>query len=183
MKGVSLEYGRRQVRPMRSRFHPSSARGPASCYGDHGQSSGGRERGCELRRTPDIAARGAGSPLAIAIPGRNVARVVGHGQLAMTEVSIWAQALGVVIGVLLSSAFVVLLGWFIGVVAPASVMAAPGGGAQGPCRRSSFAALRELAGSPARKLVLLLPNEVITTGMTDLACAYRAGAVDRAVDD
>lgn len=69
------------------------------------------------------------------------------------------------------------------VVAPASVMAAPGGGAQGPCRRSSFAALRELAGSPARKLVLLLPNEVITTGMTDLACAYRAGAVDRAVDD
>jgi hypothetical protein len=39
------------------------------------------------------------------------------------------------------------------------------------------------AGSPARKLVLLLPNEVITTGMTDLACAYRAGAVDRAVDD
>ena len=31
---------------------------------------------------------------------------------------------------------------------------------------------------PARKLVLLLPNEVITTGMTDLACAYRAGAVD-----
>ena len=114
MKGVSLEYGRRQVRPMRSRFHPSSARGPASCYGDHGQSSGGRERGCELRRTPDIAARGAGSPLAIAIPGRNVARVVGHGQLAMTEVSIWAQALGVVIGVLLSSAFAVLLGWFIG---------------------------------------------------------------------
>jgi hypothetical protein len=69
------------------------------------------------------------------------------------------------------------------VVAPASVLAAPGGGAQGPCRRSSFAALRELAGSPARKLALLLPNEVITTGMTDLACAYRAGAVDRAVDD
>jgi hypothetical protein len=180
MKGVSLEYGRRQVRPMRSRFHPSSARGPASCYGDHGQSSGGRERGCELRRTPDIAARGAGSPLAIAIPGRNVARVVGHGQLAMTEVSIWAQAPGVVIGVLLSSAFVVLLGsggrTCVG-------YGRAGGGAQGPCRRSSFAALRELAGSPARKLVLLLPNEVITTGMTDLACAYRAGAVDRAVDD
>jgi hypothetical protein len=47
MKGVSLEHGRRQVRPMRSRFQPSSARGPASRYGDHGQSSGGRERDAE----------------------------------------------------------------------------------------------------------------------------------------
>jgi hypothetical protein len=33
------------------------------------------------------------------------------------------------------------------------------------------------------KLGSFLPNEVITTGMADLACAYRAGAVDRAVDD
>ena len=32
----------------------------------------------------------------------------------MGKVSIWAQALGVAIGVLLSSAFVVLFGWFIG---------------------------------------------------------------------
>jgi hypothetical protein len=58
-----------------------------------------------------------------------------------------------------------------------------GGWCLGPCRETTSVALRQLAGSPARKLVLLLPNKVVTAGMTDLASVYRAGAVDRAVDD
>jgi hypothetical protein len=43
-----------------------------------------------------------------------MAQVVRLGQLAMAKVSIWVQWLGGAVGVLLSSAFVDLLGWFIG---------------------------------------------------------------------
>jgi hypothetical protein len=45
----------------------------------------------------------------IAIPGRNVARVVRHGPHAMGKVSIWAQWLIITAGVLLSPVFVFLM--------------------------------------------------------------------------
>ena len=58
-----------------------------------------------------------------------------------------------------------------------------GGWSLGPCRETTSVALRQLARSPTRKLVLLLPNKVVTTGMTDPASVYHVGAVDRTVDD
>jgi hypothetical protein len=100
----------------------------------------------------------------------------------MGWVSIWRQWLGVAGGVLLSSSFAVLLGWLSG----GRTFAGYGGAGRwclGPCREIHLRRAETVGWVPARKLVLLLPNEVVTTGMTDLACAYHAGAVDRAVDD
>jgi hypothetical protein len=47
-------------------------------------------------------------------PERNMAQVVRRGLRAMGRVSVSKQWLGVAAGVLLSSAFAVFLGWFIG---------------------------------------------------------------------
>ena len=43
-----------------------------------------------------------------------MAQVARYGQHAMDRVSIWKQWLGIAVGVLLSSAYVVFLAWFIG---------------------------------------------------------------------
>ena len=110
-----------------------------------------------------------------------MAQNVPHGPHAMGRVSIGAQWTAVAFGFLLSPLFVVFMVWFVGWSIAAYGRA--GGWCLGPCRETTSVALRQLAGSPARKLVLLLPNKVVTTGMTDLASVYRAGAVDRAVDD
>jgi hypothetical protein len=43
-----------------------------------------------------------------------MAQVVRHGRRTTGRVSIWAQWLGVAVGVLLSLVFVLILAWFIG---------------------------------------------------------------------
>jgi hypothetical protein len=62
----------------------------------------------------------------------------------MAEVSIWVQWLGGAIGVLLNSAFVVLLGWFIGWSHFSPVVAAPEGRASGSVGSSTSAAVKQL---------------------------------------
>jgi hypothetical protein len=91
----------------------------------------------------------------------------------------------VAFGFLLSPLFVVFMVWFVGWLVYCRLWPRRGV----VPRAVSGDHLRRVetvcwvSGSPARKLVLLLPNKVVTTGMTDLASVYRAGAVDRAVDD
>jgi hypothetical protein len=101
-----------------------------------------------------------------------MARVVRH---AMGKASVWVQGLGgrdwrfAQLSVRRFSGLVYRL------VAASPLVDAPEGGASGSVGSSTSAAVMQAE--------LLLPNEVITTGMTNLACANRAGAVDRAVDD
>ena len=111
-----------------------------------------------------------------------MAQEVPHGPYAMGRVSIGAQWTAVAFGFSLSPLFAVFMVWFVGWLVYCRLWPRRGW-CLGPCRETTSVALRQLAGSPARKLVLLLPNKVVTTGMTDLASVYRAGAVDRAVDD
>jgi hypothetical protein len=58
-----------------------------------------------------------------------MAQVVRHGHHAMGRVSIWAQWLGVAVGVLLSSVFVLNSGLVYRLVTRSSIMATAGRGA------------------------------------------------------
>ena len=75
--------------------------------------SGPRPGRCTIWRVEELDGDPVGRRL-INGPWAQVTRVVRLGQLAMAKVSIWTQGLGGAIGVLFSSAFVVLLAWFIG---------------------------------------------------------------------
>lgn len=83
--------------------------------------------------------------------------------------------LGVAAGALLTPLLVIALTGFISWSHFRQLWPGPRG------RTSSYGKRSGL--DPARTLGRFLPNEVVTTGVTALPHANRAGAVDRAVDD